>query len=82
MNPVGVAAGGEEAGDEPLLVEFTVEECIGAGAKNASAPTVRAEVRGEFLGMVVVALLERAGVRELERSSSRLSRGGLPAAGR
>ena len=50
MNPIRFAAGVEDAGDEPLLVEFTVVECIGAGAKNAPTPAVGTGMDREWVG--------------------------------
>ena len=61
MNPIRFAAGVEDAGDEPLLVEFTVVECIGAGAENSRAPAVKVGMKSEFRSLVGVALLVRAG---------------------
>jgi hypothetical protein len=51
MNPVRVAAGGEEAGEEPIFVELAIVERLGAGAKNAPAPTVRAGMEGKRVGL-------------------------------
>ena len=51
LNPVGVAAGVEDAGEEPILVEFAIVEHIGDGAKNAHAPTVRAGAEGKRVGL-------------------------------
>ena len=49
MNPVGVAAGVEYAGDQPILVEFAIVEHIGGGAKNAYAPTCGREWKASGL---------------------------------
>jgi hypothetical protein len=51
MNPVRVAAGVEEAGEEPIFVELAIVERLGAGAKNAPAPTVRAGMEGKRVGL-------------------------------
>ena len=36
MNPIGVAGGVENVCDEPMLVEFTKLERVGAGIKKSS----------------------------------------------
>ena len=35
LNPIGVAAGVKSVGDEPMLVEFTKLERVGAGIKKS-----------------------------------------------
>jgi hypothetical protein len=68
LNPIGVAAGVKNVGDEPMLVEFTKpkrNESASVPDKKTYAPTVRVGAKNEFRSLVRVALLVRAGMRAI-----------------
>lgn len=51
LNPVGVAEGVEDTGDEPIFAELAIVERIRARAKNAHTPAERAGMEGERVGL-------------------------------
>lgn len=51
MNPVRVAEGVEDTGDEPIFAELAIVERIRARAKNAHTPAERAGMEGKRVGL-------------------------------